>query len=51
MPSVKIPVIPYEARNEATSTKQDKQKGGCPPGFKKVNGRCVQKGVGPEYKP
>lgn len=35
----------------ATSTRQDITKGGCPPGFKKVNGKCVQKGVGPEYKP
>jgi len=23
----------------------------CPPGHKKVNGKCVQKGVGKEYKP
>ena len=23
----------------------------CPPGFVRVNGKCVQAGVGPEYKP
>jgi len=23
----------------------------CPPGHKRVNGKCVQKGVGPQYKP
>ena len=23
----------------------------CPPGHKRVKGKCVQKGVGPEYKP
>jgi hypothetical protein len=23
----------------------------CPPGHKRVNGKCVQKGVGKEYKP
>ncbi len=48
MATVKIPVIPYK---EATSTKQDNQKGGCPPGFKKVNGKCVQRGVGDEWQP
>tara|TARA_R100001594_G_scaffold4570_1_gene15674 strand:- start:589 stop:741 length:153 start_codon:yes stop_codon:yes gene_type:complete len=49
--TIRIPVIPYKAGNEATSTKQDNQKGGCPPGFKKVNGKCVQKGVGKEWQP
>ncbi len=34
-----------------TSTRQDILKGGCPPGFKRVNGKCVQKGVGPDYRP
>ena len=38
--TIRIPVIPYEAGKEATSTKQDNQKGGCPPGFKRVNGKC-----------
>ena len=23
----------------------------CPSGFKRVNGKCVQAGVGPDYKP
>ncbi len=23
----------------------------CPSGFKRVNGKCVQTSVGPEYKP
>ena len=52
--TVKIPVVPYkEVENKVpTSTRQDiNGKDGCPPGFKKVNGKCVQKGVGPEYKP
>ena len=51
--TVRIPVIPYKkpANKAPTSTRQDNLKGGCPPGFKKVNGKCVQKGVGPEYKP
>ena len=34
--TIRIPVIRYEAGKEATSTKQDNQKGGCPPGFKRV---------------
>tara|TARA_R100001594_G_scaffold135874_2_gene177905 strand:+ start:374 stop:526 length:153 start_codon:yes stop_codon:yes gene_type:complete len=49
--TVKIPVIPYTEKTP-TSTRQDiNGKDGCPPGFKKVNGKCVQKGIGPEYNP
>ena len=33
--------------------KYENKKGSCPPGFKwdEQKGKCVQKGVGPEYKP
>ena len=39
---LKIPKTPYQNK-----------KGSCPPGFKwdEKKGKCVQKGVGKEYKP
>ena len=36
--------------NIAKADKKKKLKT-CPPGHKLVKGKCVQKGVGPEYKP
>jgi hypothetical protein len=54
-PAMRAPEPPAPAVKPSKplrSTKQEKAgKDGCPPGFKKVNGRCVQKGVGSEYKP
>ena len=39
-----------EATDKATGASKEQLKP-CPPGHKRVNGKCVQKGVGPEYKP
>ena len=39
-----------EATDKATGANKGKLKT-CPPGHKLVKGKCVQKGVGPEYKP
>jgi hypothetical protein len=36
---------------EKKSNKKREKLKPCPPGHKRVNGKCVQKGVGPEYKP
>tara|TARA_B100000212_G_scaffold155515_1_gene116909 strand:- start:118 stop:225 length:108 start_codon:yes stop_codon:yes gene_type:complete len=34
----------------ATKKKKNSDKP-CPPGFYKKNGKCVQAGVGPKYRP
>ena len=40
-------------RTKNSSDRQDMKKGKCPPGFKwdSVKQECVQKGVGPQYRP
>tara|TARA_B100000131_G_C18105659_1_gene607686 strand:- start:110 stop:238 length:129 start_codon:yes stop_codon:yes gene_type:complete len=40
-----------ETINEAGKTKSTKNERPCPSGFYRKNGKCVQAGVGPEYKP
>ena len=37
--------------NIAKGKKKKSKLQSCPPGHKLVNGKCVQKGVGPKYKP
>ena len=45
---LKIPKSPQKQKGPYQN-----KKGSCPPGFKwdEKKGKCVQKGVGPEYKP
>ena len=52
---LKIPKSPQNKKGPYQNKKGPYQnkKGSCPPGFKwdEKKGKCVQKGVGPEYKP
>ena len=52
---LKIPKSPQNKKGPYQNKKGPYQnkKGSCPPGFKwdEKKGKCVQKGVGKEYKP
>ena len=39
-----------DATDKATGANKEQLKP-CPPGHKRVKGKCVQRGVGPEFKP
>ena len=38
----------YDEKGKTKTTKHERP---CPSGFVRKNGKCVQAGVGPEYKP